>query len=170
MFVHLDQVRTLCTLSPSPPPQGCRIPAPVLSSSALPCQPVCCLPSDTRSQHVDDSYIILGLPPRSDSRSPDGGYNNSRTSRTSFSTACRRRPSSHPTLKYNTHHCSPVVTASQHQTAHTNKRHPSPAHLHINKATKNRHTGCTHLHAQPTPPRRNQLWFPKGVYQGHHRP
>lgn len=153
---------------PHPCPRSCHL----LPCPALPCPAsLCCLPSDTRNQHVDDSYIILGLPPRSDSRSPDGGYNNSKTSQASFQALSSSTAVFSSVSRYHTYHCSPVVTAHPTSNTHTNRRHPSPAHLHINKATIiNRHTGCTHLHAQPTPPRRNQLWFQKGVYQGHRHP
>lgn len=162
------RVRTSCTLSL----QGCRIPAPGLVIHLLPCPASpCCLPSDTRCQHVDDSYIILGLPPRSDSRFPDGGYNKSRTSRTFFSTACRRRLFPHIHLRiprtplFTGCDCLPTPKHPHQQAP------PQPGSLtHQQSHPQNRHTGCTHLHAQPTPPRRNQLWFPNGVYQGHHRP
>lgn len=115
-----------------------------LSCHLLPCPALpflCCLPSDTRSQHVDDSYIILGLPPRSDSRSPDAGYNKSRTSRTSFQGLSSSTVfSSVPRHLARIPHCSPVVTA--HPTppnARTKRRHPSPAHLHQQSHYKQAH-------------------------------
>lgn len=131
------QVRTACTLSLPRLPHPC--PCLVIFCPALPF--LCCLPSDTRSQHVDDSYIILGLPPRSDPRSPDGGYNKSRTSRTSFQGLSSSTVfSSVPRHLARIPHCSPVVTA--HPTppnARTKRRHPSPAHLHQQSHYKQAH-------------------------------
>jgi len=91
----------------------------LLPCRALPCQSasLCCLPSDTRSQHADDSYIILGLPPRSDSRSPGGGYNKSSTSRTSLLPS----KSSRPCPRY--HHALPLFTGCD---SPSNTPHPTP--------------------------------------------
>lgn len=82
--------------------------------------------------------------------------------------ACCRQLSSRPSPDIShayTIHCSPVVTA--HPTppnTHTKRRHPSPAHLHQQSHYKQAHRLHPLRHAQPTPPRRSQLWFQKGVY------